>query len=846
MLLVRLLSARKHECFRSKKYEDVRNGFTLTGYVISSTQVPDLFDCSFACLQESRCQSYNFLEVPGPLHLCELSSETMVTKPENYQAQADMTYYDAGKSQKGPGCSSSPCQNGGKCINTCDRFPFSFHCECDEIYVGDVCQQWAGDFDFTFQTKSVSNYVNSAILNQKLTALTFCIWFQTTQSGTFGLVAGDIDLTCEYNGQCIFFIKDAKRIFYSAPLNDGAWHSVCITWQKSTSTCTAYVDGKTNDRRSFDGCYGNNDVEFNGEPLVLGQSMSSDDVFLESDSFTGNLTRVNMWDYAMTHEQVYSVATNCPQNSGNVLSWPTFRNFRNELQQGNVVRTERSHCIGADFSSNVSVKFAAISTADRITYSGTLPSLQSFTLCYWIRITDMVSYATTFSYANSQTNNALMIMLIKTKTARIHLNDATLECQLAPFMDKHWHHFCITWENNGGEVKFYVDGSLKRVKTAFKSGAVIKGGGVLIIGQDQDTVGGGFEIQQSLAGLVSHMNMWDFVLRTFALVDMATGFGTEAGNTVAWRDIVRSPAHGQVTVVPIEDDPPKRPMADFKFVFPTQSAENFVQLHSATSDLAEMVKFTVCLWVKISVEVTMSFFCYRTPEHRNSIAIRPDSSKFNVIINSNFLGIDYTNFFGKSGWQHVCYTWENSAGNWKLYMNGEMVKSGTSFRVGKVIKGGGKVIVGQRYSQGDVDQFKPDQHFTGEISHLNIWNMTLGSNVISAMSRGCDFIGGNWFDWSAIFNGEVAGSVTMETPADCMLPDEIGVYKRNQVCEVETKDGCVSPVYALFDGKSGSRSMKWRCYFEDALTEDVYGLLEYDKDKLSSCYKTKMGLIDIK
>ena len=46
-----------------------------------------------------------------------------------------------------------------------------------------------------------------------------------------------------------------------------------------------------------------------------------------------------------------------------------------------------------------------------------------------------------------------------------------------------------------------------------------------------------------------------------------------------------------------------------------------------------------------------------------------------------------------------------------------------------------------------------------------LWN-----EVISAMSRGCDLIGGNWFDWSSIFNGEVAGSVTRETPADCMLP----------------------------------------------------------------------------
>ena len=129
---------------------------------------------------------------------------------------------------------------------------------------------------------------------------------------------------------------------------------------------------------------------------------------------------------------------------------------------------------------------------------------------------------------------------------------------VAPFMDKHWHHVCITWNNDGEGLKCYVDSSLKRVKTGFKSGAVINGGGKLIIGQDQDSIGGGFEINQSLAGLLSHMNMWNFVLRTFALVDMATGVGTEAGNVVSWREIVRSQTYGQVEEVPIADDPPKR------------------------------------------------------------------------------------------------------------------------------------------------------------------------------------------------------------------------------------------------------------------------------------------------
>ena len=142
---------------------------------------------------------------------------------------------------------------------------------------------------------------------------------------------------------CYFLSR--HRTFYSAPLNDGAWHSLCVTWQKLTSICTAYIDGKTNEKRSFGNCRGNYDVEFDGKTLVLGQKIPNDGdgLFLESHSFTGNLSRLNIWDYAMTVEQVYGVATECSRDSGNVLSWPM---FQLDLH-GSVVKTERSCCTGA-------------------------------------------------------------------------------------------------------------------------------------------------------------------------------------------------------------------------------------------------------------------------------------------------------------------------------------------------------------------------------------------------------------------------------------------------------------------------------------------------------------------
>ena len=127
-----------------------------------------------------------------------------------------------------------------------------------------------------------------------------------------------------------------------------------------------------------------------------------------------------------------------------------------------------------------------------------------------------------------------------------------------PLLDKHWHHVCITWTNNGGELKAVVDGVIKRADDGFQSGRVIEGGGVLIFGQDQDSLGGGFDQSQSLVGLLSHVSMWNFVLHPLSLVSMATGVGTENGNVVSWGEVVKSPMYGAVKVVPVTEDPPKR------------------------------------------------------------------------------------------------------------------------------------------------------------------------------------------------------------------------------------------------------------------------------------------------
>ena len=75
-----------------------------------------------------------------------------------------------------------------------------------------------------------------------------------------------------------------------------------------------------------------------------------------------------------------------------------------------------------------------------------------------------------------------------------------------------WHHICATWQSSTGSWKFYKDGDLKEQGTSFKRGHTIRQGGTLVLGQDQDSVGGDFESAQSFQGMLSNVNIWDLVL----------------------------------------------------------------------------------------------------------------------------------------------------------------------------------------------------------------------------------------------------------------------------------------------------------------------------------------------
>ena len=130
--------------------------------------------------------------------------------------------------------------------------------------------------------------------------------------------------------------------------------------------------------------------------------------------------------------------------------------------------------------------------------------------------------------------------------------------------DGEWHHICLSWESSLGSWKFYKDGGLTDEDTNLKKGHTITQGGTLAFGQEQDSVGGDFNISQSFQGKLSGIHVWDHVLTSIKIKEMSTTCllnEEEDGNVYNWIDILRE---GEIRLVePFTCEPIEKGMRVF-------------------------------------------------------------------------------------------------------------------------------------------------------------------------------------------------------------------------------------------------------------------------------------------
>ncbi|XP_078279236.1 mucosal pentraxin-like [Rhinoraja longicauda] len=165
-------------------------------------------------------------------------------------------------------------------------------------------------------------------------------------------------------------------------------------------------------------------------------------------------------------------------------------------------------------------------------YASDFSSLAAFTVCLRAASEDTNAYSL-LSYATRSSNNELLLWQTSKSQFYLFITKVVAAFSL-PEMNALLRHMCVSWESQGGEITVWVNGRRSLRKVGGK-GQVVKGSGHFIIGQEQDSVSGGFDIKQSFVGEITDVNMWDRVLKTSEIELISQGCYSEGGNIIDWR-----------------------------------------------------------------------------------------------------------------------------------------------------------------------------------------------------------------------------------------------------------------------------------------------------------------------
>jgi len=178
--------------------------------------------------------------------------------------------------------------------------------------------------------------------------------------------------------------------------------------------------------------------------------------------------------------------------------------------------------------------------------------LTAFSVCTWMKkFLDPLVVHYWFSYAVTANFNEIIV----SDWARHYIAGAGFDRTDAIFLRNEWYHLCVTWGTKRN-VDYYVNGV--SVYSKGSSATSVRAGGILILGQEQDSYGGSFDLSQSYGGDLYQMNVFSRKLPVEDLVRMYHGgiCGKPSSSlaqdiVISWKDVLDAPRSGAVNVTSV-------------------------------------------------------------------------------------------------------------------------------------------------------------------------------------------------------------------------------------------------------------------------------------------------------
>ncbi|XP_048379946.1 mucosal pentraxin-like isoform X1 [Stegostoma tigrinum] len=195
-------------------------------------------------------------------------------------------------------------------------------------------------------------------------------------------------------------------------------------------------------------------------------------------------------------------------------------------------------CMLGSVSGGFLGKSLVFSTQSDSTYVKLLPTefsqLSAFTLCLRAASEAKRGYSL-FSYATASKDNELLLWHNENSKLSLHLDNDLLDFEI-PEMDAQLRHICVTWNSLTGLTTLWING-IRSLRKVGHKGAVVHGGGTIILGQEQDQEGSGFDSQQSFEGELADVNMWDHILSPRYIKALSRQCHRTGGNIINWATV---------------------------------------------------------------------------------------------------------------------------------------------------------------------------------------------------------------------------------------------------------------------------------------------------------------------
>ncbi|KAM6963084.1 adhesion G protein-coupled receptor D2 [Aplochiton taeniatus] len=121
--------------------------------------------------------------------------------------------------------------------------------------------------------------------------------------------------------------------------HDGAWHSVCVSWNQHGGQWALFADGAPLSKG--DRLYSADSIGPDGLFIIGKEQDTLGGSFKKDESFSGNITQLNIWERVLSDGEIHSMEKECsPVSSGLVFKWsgvalemePSLRRLWGDLQ----------------------------------------------------------------------------------------------------------------------------------------------------------------------------------------------------------------------------------------------------------------------------------------------------------------------------------------------------------------------------------------------------------------------------------------------------------------------------------------------------------------------------------